>query len=406
MRKYGLKVINLFIVFLMVFSSLVLPVSAKEAETLGDLRIAYENLVAKKQANDNKTQAAKNEIARKEAAITQAEKDIHAAEHDQEVAQEKIDKSNVKISELTDEAEKILLYLQQVEGQNAYVEYVSGASSITDLISRVEAVKQVTGYIQDTMNNLEKEIDNNEKLKIDLEKKQKKLSQQIVTYQGVIAAQYSNIDSYDKYALSIDEELEIAKQNYDYYKKVCKENLGKTNDSVKLEDCSKVPTNSGWLKPLTSGVTTSTVGTRWGSFHNAMDIGGNPEGTKIYAAAAGQVSGIVYRSSCGGNRVYIKVTVGGKKYTTYYYHLLKINVKVGDIVTQSTVIGTVGGGRSTSSKYGGYDSCTTGAHLHYGVATGWHNGHVGSRSLVMAPPPGFPNKTGYRFTSRTDFYRP
>ena len=193
MRKYGLKVINLFIVFLMVFSSLVLPVSAKEAETLGDLRIAYENLVAKKQANDNKTQAAKNEIARKEAAIKQAEKDIHAAEHDQEVAQEKIDKSNVKISELTDEAEKILLYLQQVEGQNAYVEYVSGASSITDLISRVEAVKQVTGYIQDTMNNLEKEIDNNEKLKIDLEKKQKKLSQQIVTYQGVIAAQYSNI---------------------------------------------------------------------------------------------------------------------------------------------------------------------------------------------------------------------
>ena len=51
-----------------------------------------------------------------------------------------------------------------------------------------------------------------------------------------------------------------------------------------------VITNDSWLKPLTHGRITSEVGYRWGSYHNALDIGGNSEGTPVYAAAAGVVS--------------------------------------------------------------------------------------------------------------------
>ena len=40
-------------------------------------------------------------------------------------------------------------------------------------------------------------------------------------------------------------------------------------------------------------------------------------------------------------------------------------------VTTNTVIGYLGGG-STSTKYGGYDRCTSGTHLHFGTADG-HN---------------------------------
>ena len=82
--------------------------------------------------------------------------------------------------------------------------------------------------------------------------------------------------------------------------------------------------------------------------------------------------------------------------------MLAINVKVGDIVNQNTVIGTVGG-YSTSTSHGGYDACTTGAHLHYGVATGWFNGRNIPTSTVITPP-GFNNSVGYRFYSRTDYY--
>ena len=83
-----------------------------------------------------------------------------------------------------------------------------------------------------------------------------------------------------------------------------------------LTDCTNVPYNAGWLKPLKKGKITSTIGMRWGSYHNALDIGGNAEGTPIYAAAAGTVSGFVSRYKCGGNMLYINVTVGGEKYTT------------------------------------------------------------------------------------------
>ena len=90
------------------------------------------------------------------------------------------------------------------------------------------------------------------------------------------------------------------------------------------------------------------------------------------------------------------------KYTTYYLHLLKYNVKVGDIVTQNTVIGYVGG-YSTSKAHGGYDGCTTGAHLHYGVQSGWYSGYVKTAN-VLIPPPGMKNSVGWRFNSRTDLY--
>ena len=48
-------------------------------------------------------------------------------------------------------------------------------------------------------------------------------------------------------------------------------------------------------------------------------------------------------------------------------HLLTINVSVGDKVTNQTIVGTVGGGKGTP-----WDSCSTGAHLHFGLGTGWY----------------------------------
>lgn len=386
-----------------IFFFIALPnVLAINEETLGDLRRTYEKFLAEKQANDNKTAAAKADIAKKEAAIKQAEADISKAEHEQEEAEKNIEESNKNIEQLKLESEKVLLYMQQMQSKNVYVEYVTGASSMTEMMMRLEAVNQVTAYIQDTTKNLELEIKRNQELREELIKKQENLSKQIVIYEETIKRLNSNLEEYDKFALSIDDQVKMARDNYEANKKICKENLGKTDDSVVLNDCTKIPVNGGWLKPLTSGVTTSPVGMRWGSYHNAIDIGGNGEGTKIFAAAAGRVAGIAERTSCGGNRVYIYVNVNGKKYTTFYYHLLRINVKVGDIVDQSTVIGTVGGGRSTATIYGGYDACTTGAHLHYGVANGWYAYHVGSGYVIT--PPGFPNREGYRFSARTDFY--
>lgn len=177
MKKLYLLRILLVIAFLLtVFipGNIYAATSTKKNETLKDLRLEYERLLKKQQENEKKTEQAKQDIAKKEALIKQSQAELTQAEIDYDEAEKEILNSNEKIEALKIESEKVLLYMQQMEGNNAYVEYVSGASSMTELITRVEAVKQVTGYIQDTVSNLKAEIKRNEELKIELEEKQKK----------------------------------------------------------------------------------------------------------------------------------------------------------------------------------------------------------------------------------------
>lgn len=409
MKKILKKTFSITMIAATLFVYIISPIEvmAKEPETLGDLKNELVELKRKKTENDRKQQSAQEQIKARERAIAQAELDITQAQTDMATAEIKITESTEKIAELKAETEKVLRFYQQMKSKNAVIEYASGASNMTDLVMRLAAIDQITNQAQATLDNLENLIKENEQLKIDLQKKQQELSTQITQYQAKIQSLYGDIANYDKFALDINTQVKVMQDQVNMYVKLCadssKSYLG---DNELLSDCANVPYNAGWLKPLKKGVITSPMGVRDGSFHNAIDIGGNAEGTPIYAAAAGIVSGFVSRHWCGGNMVYIDVTVGGQKYTTYYYHLLKVNVKVGDMVTQNTVIGTVGGGKLTSAKYGGYDSCTTGAHLHFGVQKGSYkisNGVVGIVKSRVIVPPGFPNKVGYRFNSRTDY---
>ena len=405
-KRYGIIfVVTLFCSFL--------PLAHAESQaTLGDLKNAYQSKLNEKAENDRKSEEAKAEIEANRRAIAQAEADISKAEEDMEEAQEKINESNAKIAELQERASKVFRYLQQMEGENAYVEYVSGATTITDLVTRIAALEQISDYIKKTVTDLQEEVKRNEELKKDLEVKKATLERQSKEYAAVIAARVADVANYDKYALSIDDQVKVTKARLDDAVERCKKWAPDKGDSAIVNvDCIEPKyqnsiINDGWLKPLNYGVVLSQVGARWGSYHNALDISGSSpfEGTPVYAAAAGVVAATVPRTRCGGNMLFIDVNVNGQSYLTYYYHLLNFNVKVGDVVTQDTVIGWVGG-YSTSTSHGGYDSCTTGAHLHFGVAKGnWDKYHSSPQYDVIVPP-GFPNTYGWRFYSRTDMYR-
>ncbi len=404
------KICVLFFLAFAMFLNINLVKADKQA-TLGDLRKAYQDKLNEKAENDRKSEQAKAEIEANRRAIAKAEADISKAEEDMEIAQENINESNKKIEELKERASKAFVYLQQMQGENAYVEYVSGATTITDLVTRIAALEQLSDYIKKTILDLQDEVKKNEELKKELEEKKAVLERQSKEYAAVIAARVADVANYDKYALSIDDQVKATKARLDDAVERCKKWAPDKGDSAIVNvDCIEPKyqnsiINDGWLKPLNYGVVLSQVGARWGSYHNALDISGSSpfEGTPVYAAAAGVVAATVSRTSCGGNMLFIDVNVNGQSYLTYYYHLLKFNVKVGDVVTQDTIIGWVGG-YSTSSAHGGYDNCTTGAHLHFGVAKGnWDKYHSSPQYDVIVPP-GFPNQYGWRFYSRTDMY--
>ncbi len=411
-KKVLKKSFSILMIIMVLFAYTVSPMpvyaATKTPDTLGDLQDNLESLKRQKAENDKKQQDAQNQIQAQKNAIKKAEKEIVQAEEDIEEAEQKIEESNKRIEGLTEQTEKILKVLQQLKNQNVYLEYISDSSSITELIMRISAIEQITSSNQRNLEELEALIKQNEELKKELYQKQKNLEKKIPEYQNAIQKLYGDIESYDQFELDIETQIKQAESQVKYYSELSMKKFNKIVRTAKLIDLVDIPYNAGWLKPLNKGIVTSLQGYRTDpitgknySFHSGIDIGGNPEGTPVYAAAAGTVSGIVSRYSCGGNMVFVDVVVGGKQYTTFYYHLLNINVKKGQVVTQNTVIGTVGG-YSTSTRHGGYDGCTTGAHLHFGVMNGVYTGGTPASRVIV--PPGFNNKKGYSFSSRTAYY--
>ena len=173
-------------------------------------------------------------------------------------------------------------------------------------------------------------------------------------------------------------------------------------DNQTLTACVNVSNNEGWLRPISKGKITSLYGKRTSptagasSYHRGIDIG-VAEGTAVYPTANGVVGAIVEKSSCGGNMLYIWATVKDKPYTYVFMHLKSFapGLKVGDKVVVNQVVAYSGGGKSTAARHGGYDRCTTGAHLHYGVASGGFYGSSKATPLSnfnahTFAPPGYP----------------
>lgn len=391
------RTIHIILLLLVLVSYIIYPVNTyattiKKGDTLASLR---QNLKAlqQEQANSKKEQqktqseinASKNNIAAANSEIVEAQKQVT-------LLTDEINRTNEEISKLKEETEDLMILYQKLENENIYISYITGANSMTELIMRMDAINQVADYNEEKINSLELLITNNNKMNKELEEYQKTLNSKISTYEANIEALGRDLEDLVEGAESIESEIQGVKELIEYYEKAgCKENED-------LSTCVNIANNTGWTRPLVRGKITSPFGWRihptkgYWKFHNGIDIGGNSEGTKIYSSASGIVGKINRKSSCGGNMVYIWVYVKGVPYTVVYMHLLDVYVNVGDTVSTSTVIGTVGGGKQTQS----YDSCTTGAHLHYGVSE--NNHYLKSKSETyskftanMIDPPNFPS---------------
>lgn len=136
--------------------------------------------------------------------------------------------------------------------------------------------------------------------------------------------------------------------------------VSKPNTSSGKTVSSNTKAPSGYYLRPVSGIVTSPYGSRRGGFHYGIDFG-NKRGTTVVAAASGVVTKVVNgcaegKTSCGGrygNYVVIEHSNGTK---TFYAHLSKTSVNVGETVSQGEKVGALGNtGRST------------GPHLHFEI---------------------------------------
>lgn len=374
--------------------------AASDAQTLAELRKdlqAYKNTKSKADSNKKKTQAeinaAKNNVSNKQSEIEQNQKKVN----DAIVESERLEK---EIESGKQELDKLVKNYQVASGDNIYLEYIFDATSYEDLIYRYAVMEQIMNYQEEKITSWKDKIEYNKQLKVDLAAREVTLNNQIKDLSNDIENLNDELEDYFDISLSAEEDIKSTQELITTYEKMgCKENQN-------LQECIGALGDTKLIRPLTRGTITSIWGYRThpttgkpNTFHNGVDIGGNKVGTPIYSAANGMVGKIIYKSSCGGNQVYIYHNIKGKKYTTSYLHLNSINVKLGQVVKNSTIIGTVGGQKGTG------DTCTTGAHLHFGLGTGWYGSDYTSsstwkaRSVNPASLISFPAKGKY-FNSR------
>lgn len=357
------KFLNIFLVFTLFAISVFVPNIKVEAKTLGDLK----KELAEMEKNYKNNQQSKNLT---EQQINSAQAEINSASAEIENSQTEIKNLNDEIENLTEEIKnkeneirEFIHYYQLSNGESAYLEYVFGAANYTDFIYRLAIAEQLTKYndelVKQYNNTIEQNKVNAQKLadkQVELVKKQETLAQKI----DALGVELSAISD-EK--VTIEEEIKMQKEAIDYY-----QNQLKCKDTESLSTCGRdqLPANTAFFRPITSGYVTSEFGQRTFDFHYGVDLSTTASNVPVYAAASGVVITVMYKTSCGGTRVYIHHNVNGRMYTTSYAHLREALVSKGDRVTTNTQIGIMGGNPYTET----WDKCSTGQHLHFAVANG------------------------------------
>ena len=370
MMKVVKKITNIIFCLTILFTFFVLPTDVS-AKSIADYRKDLEALKQEKKdiaAGKEQTQA---DINRTNAEIESIKQQIEKATKEQEDKEREIAELEIEIKQKEEQIKELVAFLQISQGENFYLKYVFGAETFTDFIYRISVVEQLTERNDELVEEMNILIEENKKKIIELEAKKAelaKLNQEMLKK----VSSLSKLKNYIAEAVDIDAQIGSVQELITFY---TKEGCSETQDLSKC--ATSVPYDNGFSKPLKTGRVTSEFGQRYHptqkrwKLHSGIDLGGNSEGTPVLAPASGKVVALYYRRSCGGNQIIINHIVNGKYYTTQYMHLLTMKVKVGDIVTKGQTIGTVGGGRGTSS----YETCSTGAHLHFMMASGHYLGN-------------------------------
>ena len=363
MKNKTIRII--FIILLIAFTILPLKVAKADGKTLGDYKRELSELEAKANRNKRLSQEAQNNINAKRQAIVAANNTIEANEQKVEDSKEKVIESEEQIKVKTEELKSTITVYQYAgsSSESLFIDYIFDSESISEMIERQAVIEQIVNYTDQQLKSLEKLIDDNKKLQV-------QLAEDNVRLENSIEANEQEVDKLEAYVATLasigmdyDEELKALKNQVILYERAgCK-----NNDSI--DDCyyNKGSYSSSFSRPLNSGKVTQA----WGhNGHAGMDLGGNVPGTPVYAPANGTIAHTAYHQSCGGNIVYIHHQVGGKAYTSEFGHLRSYAVSPGQKVVKGQIIGYVGGDSSTWY----YDKCTSGTHLHYSIAYGYYLG--------------------------------
>ena len=347
------------VLLILILTVCILPVNTN-AKTLSQLEDEVNKFTA--DLDSKNSQIARNdaEVREIEKKIADYERQISEIKSETAVLEQEIEESNIEIENKSEESKTLFQYLQVSEGENAYMEYIFGATDVTDMVYRMAIVEQLTEYNEQVMNELENLIEENKQRKIELASKNEelnKLTDELEVEQAKINAETATIK---EGIPSIQKQKDEAEKQLAYYKKLgCGANEDITSCEMRVNGNS-VPSAAGFYRPMVSGYVTQN----WmNAGHLGIDLSNTNKTIEIYPIATGVVFAKYY-DTYGALVLKIRHNVNGRYIYSTYAHLSAWYVNVGDVVTPDTVIGRMG---NTGYSFG--------AHLHLELTTcDWHAG--------------------------------
>ena len=262
------------------------------------------------------------------------------------------------------EQEQYELFCQQVRseeerGSLSYLSVLFKATSMADLLNRMEFVNEVAEYNKTLIAAMKETRENIKAEKTEMEAKEAQLGEQQDELQGKLDETTNLMNEY----AADQRELE---KLYAAEEAAGKAIVAEINRLMAESDV--VPSAEGFIWPVTtSRKISSPQGNRvspgnciGSSNHKGVDICNVSYSSKIYATKSGKVliASMPYSDPDGGSSGYGNYVVidHGGGMSTLYAHMSIVKVSVGQYVTQGDVIGVTGN-----------TGASTGPHLHYEV---------------------------------------
>ena len=268
-------------------------------------------------------------------------------------------------------------------GSVSYWSILFQASSFSDLLDRVDMIREIAKSDQLILEQLaeataavERERTELEQQRQELEQTEQELSEQQTLQEQQreesnkmilqMQVEYAALSEDYKAAEAAEDELRetIKRTETAYFNALSKEEAAriaaqnKANNNKVSQNAAGATATGGFLVPLAwSNGVTCAYGPRthpiygYQSNHTGVDLGSGMN-TEIYATKSGTVTASSYGEA---NGYYLTIN-HGDGYSSLYAHMVSNEVSVGDYVTQGQVIGHVG-----------LSGWTTGAHLHFEI---------------------------------------
>ncbi len=356
-----------FILSLILIGSINLPAFATSTNDLNNQKNEINDKIseAKEQQKEVKEQLSEQmqEISNLDVSISQVEEQIKQLEAEIAQLESSIKQEQEKLEEKQREHQKnqelmeerlVVMYEQ---GETSFLDMLFSSQNIVEFISNYYLISQVTECDRELLDTIEKEqeeIENTktqleeQKGKVDSNKRERETKNSLLRTQKAQRQEKANalseeekklqndIEAYKQKVASIDKEIEEAIRKAMEQEK----NQGTTGGSG-----SKFDGTFCWPLDYSPRRVTSGMKIRWGRWHKGIDIGTNAEvGKRVVAAASGTVIYSAYQSgtsSSPGYGNYLIIYHGGG-FASLYAHMQSKAVSAGTYVSQGQTVGYSG----------------------------------------------------------------